>query len=233
MRKKAVLVTGFEPYGGRALNPAYEAMQALDGRTIAGLPVVGRGLPVSFAALKPAISALLEEIDPAAIISLGLSPAEAVIRLERLAVNIVDYDIADNDGRLIVDAVVAPTGAEARFATLPLRAIEQALLEAGIPARLSASAGTFLCNACLYWFLEALETRPNPLPCGFVHLPYMPEQVAELLLAAQADRRLERHRHDALASMELSRIVAAVETVVRHTVALSQTTKQDASGGSA
>jgi pyroglutamyl-peptidase len=218
MRKKAVLVTGFEPYGGRALNPAYEAMRALDGRTIGGVPVVGRGLPVSFAALKPAITALLEEIDPAAVISLGLSPAEAVIRLERLAVNIVDYDIADNDGRLIVDAAVAQPGTAARFSTLPLRAIEQALLDAGIPARLSASAGTFLCNACLYWFLEALETTPDPPPCGFVHLPYMPEQIAELLLAAQADKRLERHRHDTLASMELSRIVAAVEIVAAQTI---------------
>src|SRR5918994_976229 len=204
MRNKAVLVTGFEPYGGRGLNPAYEAMRALDGRTIAGLPVVGRGLPVSFAALKPAISALLEEIDPAAVISLGLSPAEAVIRLERLAVNIVDYDIADNDGTLIADAAVTPAGAEARFATLPLRVIEQALLEAGIPARLSASAGTFLCNACLYWFLEALEKPPTPPPCGFVHLPYLPEQVAKLLLATRADKRIERYRHDELASMELS-----------------------------
>lgn len=226
MRKKPVLVTGFEPYGGRGLNPAYEAMRALDGRTIAGLPIVGRGLPVSFAALKPAITALLYEIDPAAVISLGLAPDEAVIRLERMAVNIVDYDIADNDGFLIADAAVSLEGPEGRLSTLPLRAIEQALLEAGIPAKLSASAGTFLCNACLYWFLEALEKRPNPPPCGFVHVPYVPEQVAKMLSAMRADKRLERHRQDEVASMELSRTVAAVEIAVRLTLAPSRTAMQ-------
>ena len=204
-----VLITGFEPYGGHGRNPSYEAMQALDGRTIEGSAIVGRGLPVSMARLRPALAALLDEREYGAIISLGLQPGASVIHLERNAANLADFDIADNDGFGARDIEVSPGGSAARLATLPLRAIEQAMLAAGIPARLSSSAGTYLCNACLYCCLEAVEARP--VPCGFLHLPCMPEQVAE------AGLKQDRQRAG-MASMELSRIVAGVEIAVRETL---------------
>ena len=151
MADRPFLVTGFEPYGGRGINPAHETMQALDGRVIEGLTVAGRGLPVSLREVRSRLPQLIEEIKPAAVICLGLWPGEATIRLERMGINVVDYEIADNDGSARpAMARWAPTARSARLATLPLRAIEAALLEEGIPARISSTAGTFLCNACLF-----------------------------------------------------------------------------------
>jgi pyroglutamyl-peptidase len=206
-----VLVTGFESYGGHGRNPSFEAMQALDGRVIDGAAIVGRGLPVSMARLRPALATLLDEAEFSAIVSLGLHPGASAILIERTAANLADFDIADNDGIDVHDAEVSPGGPASRLATLPLRAIERAMLAAGIPARLSPSAGTYLCNACLYVCLEAIEARPRPIPCGFLHLPCSPEQVAEA--AVKQDRQ-----RAGLPSMELSRIVAGVEIAVRETV---------------
>jgi pyroglutamyl-peptidase len=218
MATRPVLVTGFEPYGGRGLNPAYETMQALNGRIIEGVPVVGRGLPVSFSGLKSAIANLLDEFDPVAVVNLGLWPGETMVRIERVSVNIADFEIADNEPLIITDGEVTRNGQTARVATLPLRAIERALLEAGIPARLSATAGTFLCNSCLYAFLEAVERRPHQTLCGFLHLPYMPQQVAALLTRLRIEKQLELHQRADFASMELSRMVSGVEIAVRETV---------------
>ena len=204
-----ILITGFEPYGGHGRNPSFEAKQALDGRTVAGAAIVGRGLPVSMARLRPALAALFDEKEYGAIVSLGLQPGASVIHVERSAANVADFDIADNDGLDVTDAELSPGGPAARLATLPLRAIERAMLAAGIPARLSPSAGTYLCNACLYFCLEAVEARP--VPCGFLHFPCMPEQVAEACLEHDRQRA-------GLASMELSRIIAGVEIAVRETV---------------
>jgi len=206
-----ILVTGFEPYGGHGRNPSFEAMQALDGRIIEGVTIVGRKLPVSLARLQPALAALFAEEEFAAVISLGLQPGAPVIHIERSAANVADFDIADNDGVSVTDQPISEHGPAARLATLPLRAIERALLDAGIPARLSASAGTYLCNACLYCCLEAIEASRRPTLCGFLHLPCMPEQVAETLIG-QDSRQAEIRP-----SMELSRMIAGVEIAVSET----------------
>jgi pyroglutamyl-peptidase len=211
-----ILVTGFEPYGGHGRNPSFEAMQALDGRIVEGVTIVGRRLPVSLARLPPALGAILDETEFAAVISLGLQPGAAVIHIERAAANLADFDIADNDGQGVRDQRLSDHGPAARLATLPLRAIEGALLAAGIPARLSPTAGTYLCNACLYCCLEAIEAGGRPTPCGFLHLPCMPEQVAEVL-QGQHTRQV-----DIMPSMEFSRIVTAVEIAIRETVRVLQ-----------
>ena len=219
MPSRPILITGFQPYGGRGLNPAHEAMRKLDGRTIAGRSVVGRGLPVSLAGLRGEIDRLVDDIDPAAVISLGLWPGETAIRIERVAVNIADFEIPDNDGALVVDGLVVDAGPGAHLATLPLRAIEHAILGEGIPARVSATAGTFLCNACLYGFLAALAARRRAVACGFIHVPYLPEQVADLLVSLRKGASLELHQRTDLASMSLDRIVRAIEIAVAETAA--------------
>jgi pyroglutamyl-peptidase len=140
------LIAGFEPYGGRGRNPAGEIATRLDGSEVAGIRVVGRNLPVAVAMLDEIVPAMLAEVDPAVVICLGLCPNEAVIRLERVAINIADFDIPDNDGLVLIDQPIDAGDSAARFATLPLRRIQEALLQAGIPARLSNSAGTYLCN---------------------------------------------------------------------------------------
>jgi pyroglutamyl-peptidase len=167
---------------------------------------------VSFAGLRQRIEDLVRETDPAVVVSLGLWPGEPVIRLERVAVNIADFEIPDNDGMLVVDGLVAAAAPAARVSTLPLRAVERALLQAGVPARLSTTAGTFLCNAALYSALEACES--SGARCGFVHLPYLPEQVASLLAELRKGQSLELHQRADLPSMSLATMVGAVRIVM-------------------
>ncbi|MDA8051302.1 MAG: hypothetical protein M0002_15085 [Rhodospirillales bacterium] len=211
MTSRCALLTGFQPYAGRGINPAYEVMRALDGKRIAGVSIVGRTLPVSYAALRERIAGLLDEWDPIVVLSLGLWPGEPAIRLERLAANLADFEIADNDGRILADELLTPDGAVSLAATLPLRKIEHAMLAEGIPARLSGTAGGFLCNACLYHFLHAAASRPVPPPSGFLHLPYLPAQVAELMAETRREGRLELHQRADLASMDLGLAVRAAE----------------------
>jgi pyroglutamyl-peptidase len=212
------LVTGFEPYGGRSRNPAGEIAAALDGSLIGGIRLVGRGLPVAFATLEEVIPALLAEVDPAVVISLGLCPGEPVIRLERVAINLADFAIPDNDGAVLVDQPLDARGTAARFATLPLRPIQQALLAAGIPARLSSTAGTYICNKVLYRFLGAIERSGKAVPCGFIHLPYLPEQVAGMIAEMQAERSLERRQPANLPSIGLATMTEAVRIALEMTL---------------
>jgi len=174
-KKKVALVTGFEPYGGMGLNPSAEIARRLDGATIAGVPVVGRRLPVDLARLDDALKLAWADIDPVAVILLGLAPGETCIRLERVALNLADFPIPDNAGAKARDTRLARTAGAALWSRLPLRGIEECLLGMGIPARLSESAGTYLCNAAMY---RALSWLPQRVPCGFIHLPLLPAQVA-------------------------------------------------------
>ena len=153
------------------------------------------------------------------MISLGLCPNEPVIRLERVAINVADFAIPDNDGVVLIDRPLDAAGAAARFATLPLRRIQEALLQAGIPARLSNSAGTYLCNKALYRYLGAIEESGRVVPCGFIHLPYMPEQVAGMIAEMQAARSIERNRRPDIPSMSLDLMVEAVRIALAVTLA--------------
>jgi pyroglutamyl-peptidase len=218
MTARVALVTGFEPYGGRGLNPAHEVMRRLDGTEIAGVPVAGRALPVSHRELRGRVDGLLDELDPAAVVALGLAPGAPMLRLERVAINVADFEIPDNEGAFLTDEPVEANAATALKATLPLRRIEAALLESGIPVHVSNSAGTFLCNAALFGFLHGLEARGRAVPCGFIHLPYLPQQVAELLARTRAERRLEREQRADLASMDLETMVRAVRRAIEVTL---------------
>src|SRR4029453_3267618 len=199
-----VLLTAFEPYGGRSLNPSFQTMQALEGRTIGGAEVIGRGLPVSLAPLRRTLARYLDEVRPQAVISVGLWPGEPMIRLERIGINVADFEIADNEGARPGDSMVAQEGSPAKVTTLPLRAIETAVLAEGIPVRISSTAGTFLCNACLYTLLDLLDHggRRN-VPAGFIHVPYAPAQVAQILNDLRTESVLELHQRADLASMAL------------------------------
>jgi pyroglutamyl-peptidase len=218
-RERVVLITGFEPYGGRGRNPAAEIAKALEGQTIEGHRVVGRTLPVSYRGLANRLAGLIEEQNPVVAISLGLWPGEPTIRLERFGLNLADFEIADNDGATLVDEAIEANGASGLFATLPLRAIEQALLAGGIPVKLSSTAGTFLCNATLYSLMRLIERSSPAAVGGFIHVPYMPEQVALMLAENKHERRLELHQRSDLASMELSVQVRAVSIAIATTLA--------------
>jgi pyroglutamyl-peptidase len=205
----SVLLTGFEPFDGGTINPSAEIARALDGRTIGGLRVTGRVYPVSMRRISGAIAAALDETKPGMVVSLGLAGGEPAIRLERVGVNLADFPVADNEGALPKDAKLSPTGPDAFASTLPMREIHAALLQAGIPARLSNSAGTYLCNASLYLTGLMLKERGNGAGFGFIHLPYLPQQAAALLADAKADRDPDKHP-----SMSLDTMMRAVETAI-------------------
>lgn len=211
--RQTVMVTGFEPYGGMRANPAHEAMQRLDGERIEGLTIIGCSLPVSLEELSETAADLLAEHRPAAIVSLGLCPGETVIRIERAGLNLADFPIPDNAGQKLRDEPLTRNGPAARWATWPARRIESALLAAGIPARLSVSAGTYLCNACLYTFLEMLEEAGEPVPYGMLHVPLTPAMAAEKLRSGADDAMT-------LASMEIAMIVEATRIALRETLML-------------
>jgi pyroglutamyl-peptidase len=219
MPEDRALVTGFAPYGGRGRNPSSEIAAGLDGRTVAGMRVVGRQLPVSLAEIGSVLTGLIEELDPRVVISLGLWPGAPLIRIERVALNLADFEIADNVGRLASDEPILGNGATAIYATLPIRKIERRLLDAGIPARISNTAGTFLCNACLYSLISAAAASRRPALCGFMHVPYLPEQVVLLLQEMKTEARMELHQRGDLASMELKVSARAVELALEVSIA--------------
>ena len=213
-----ILVTGFTGYGGRSANPAELIARALDGTTIRGEPVAGHVLPIDFAALQTRIPELIETHAPRAVILLGLWPGEAVIRLERVAANRAQFEIPDAAGRL-VNAEVVAGGPGGYLATLPADRIEAAVRAAGIPCRQSGTAGSFLCNATLYLALhQAARHRPG-MRAGFIHLPYLPAQVAQLLDDLAAEARTELHQRADLASMDLALMRRAVEIAIAETAA--------------
>ncbi len=222
MRRPAALLTGFDPYGGGSANPSTLVARGLDGVEIGGVTVVSRTLPVSLRRLRAEAERLVDDVRPVAVVSTGLWPGEPAIRLERLAVNVADYEIPDNDTAFVTDGQVEAGAAAALPSRLPLRAIEQALLGAGIPARVSSTAGTFLCNATMYTFLQLT----GEAPAGFVHLPYLPEQVAALLASLKAERRLELHQRADLASMSLATMTDALRIVLATTLDATRAAKR-------
>ncbi len=209
-----ILLTGFQPYGGRQLNPSAEIVSALDGTGIDGCTVRGMLLPVSFAAANQPLTNAIIEHRPVLVVSMGLWPGEPVIRLERVAVNRASFEMPDNDGQRLLDDQVEPDGPVARAVTLPVGKIIASLRGKGIPARASDTAGTFLCNTTLYRALGSCERLQTDARCGFVHLPYLPKQVAELLDDLSAEGRLELHQRADLASMSLDMMLEAVRTIL-------------------
>jgi pyroglutamyl-peptidase len=213
-----MLLTGFESYGGRSLNPSEQVVQRLAGTEIGGARVIGHVLPVSYAELGARIARLLEEVRPRAAICLGLWPGAPMLRLERVAVNIADFEIPDNIG-LMTRAPVVEGGAAAYPSTLPIHAIQDRLLAAGIPAQLSGSAGTFLCNALMYHALRHRAEHTLAGPCGFIHLPYLPEQVCALVQQLRESAKVELHQRADLASMALDTQIEGVRLAIEATLA--------------
>lgn len=178
------LVTGFDPFGGEAINPSFEIARALDGETIAGHRVVGAELPTEFARSLPALDALLRKHRPALVIALGQAGGRNAISLERVAVNLIDARIADNAGAQPVDMRIVENAANAYFSTLPVKAMLSALRTANIPAELSQTAGSFVCNHVFYGLMNRLARLRRQVRGGFIHVPFLPEQAQKFPGAA-------------------------------------------------
>lgn len=172
-----VLLTGFAPFGGESVNPSWDAVRALDGERIAGHRAVARCLPVEFGASLRALWAALDELRPALVLCVGQAGGRAQLSLERVAINVDDARIPDNAGAQPVDTPVIAGGPAAYFTGLPIKAMLAGLRAAGVPAEISQTAGTYVCNHVFYGLMHALRERPG-VRGGFVHIPYAPAQAA-------------------------------------------------------
>jgi pyroglutamyl-peptidase len=174
-----VLVTGFEPFGGDAVNPSWEAARALDGAAICGRTVAVRRLPAVFGAAAVALGDAVRELRPELVIAAGLARSRAAISVERVAINVDDASEPDNAGRSPVDQPVVAGGPAAYFAGLPVKAIVADLAAAGIPAEVSQSAGTFVCNHVFYAACHLAAQAYPAMRVGFIHVPPAAGQGAE------------------------------------------------------
>ena len=205
---KTVLVTAFEPFGGEAINPSWEAVCQLDGKVISGAQIVARQLPVVFGQALETLWQAMDELQPQRIIAVGQAGGRSDITVERVAINVDDARIPDNQGNQPVDEPVINDGPAAYFSTLPIKAIVAAVREAGIPASVSQTAGTFTCNHVMYGLLHRLHTSGNPARGGFIHLPYLPEQAVN---------------HPGAPSMAAASVIQALTIAIR----VSLETEQD------
>ena len=172
-----ILLTGFEPFDGDTINPSGEVAKLLDGRLIGDRVVRSVILPVQHEAARAVVAPQLDAPGLVAVVHLGLAGGRARISLERVAVNVMDYSRPDAHGQVLRDVACVEGGPGAYFSTLPLREILAALTAEGIPAAISNTAGTYLCNDTSYTTLHALARRGLTIPAGFVHLPFLPSMV--------------------------------------------------------
>ncbi len=173
-KPRTVLLAGFAPFGGEQVNPSWEAVRQLHGRRIGGHRIVARQLPVEFGTALVALRKAIRETKPSLVLCVGQAGGRAAMSLERVAINVDDARIPDNAGAQPIDTQIIPGGPAAYFTGLPIKAMLAALRAAGIPAEVSQTAGTYVCNHVFYGLMHALRNRR--IRGGFVHIPYSPEQ---------------------------------------------------------
>lgn len=196
-----ILLTGFEPFGTHETNPSQELVKLLDGRRVGSCAVASAVLPVHHREAARHVAALLGELQPVAVVHLGLADGRTRLAVERVALNVMDYRLPDNAGYRAEGEPCVEGGPAAYFATLPLPEIAAALAAEGIPAYVSNTAGTFLCNQTLYQTLHEIATRELTIRAGFVHLPLLPAMVARSGLDQP--------------SMDLPLMLRGIETLLR------------------
>jgi pyroglutamyl-peptidase len=195
---KIVLVTGFSPFGGEATNPSWEIAKALP-KTIGGYRVEAQRVPTEFGKSIAVATKAIDKLKPAIVLCLGQAGGRACMSVERVAINVDDAVIADNASRQPIDTVIEAEGAPAYFSTLPIKAMVAAMNHAEIPAMVSNSAGTFVCNHLLYGVLYHIDERQLKTRAGFMHVPFLPEQAVG---------------RGAIASMSLQSMIEATKVAI-------------------
>ena len=203
MKKKTILLTGFAPFGGESQNPSWDAVKQLQGFTPDDETQVQTiELPCVFHNSLELLRQAIQQWDPVLVIAVGQAGGRSAISLEKVAINYQDARIADNAGKQPLGEPVIAGAPTAYFSSLPLKAIVQNLRQQGIPAEISFSAGTFVCNHVFYGLMQALEHQPQ-VKAGFIHIPYAPEQAA---------------RHPGSASMAISMVVKALRLAIEQSL---------------
>ncbi|WBP90118.1 pyroglutamyl-peptidase I [Kitasatospora cathayae] len=174
-----VLLTGFEPFDGADVNPSWEVARLVAANPPEGLLVTAARLSCVFDRAAEELQTAVREFTPDLVVCLGLWSGRSDICVERVAINIDDARTFDNAGQQPVDRPIVPDGPAAYFSTLPVKECVAAVREAGVPASVSNSAGTFVCNHVFYALMHLLATEHPTIRGGFVHIPALPEQVLD------------------------------------------------------
>lgn len=205
-----VVVTGYEPFGDHERNPTRTIADRLDGATVASHSVVGSVLPVAFERASDELAALIDDYNPELVLCTGLAPGASGIRVERVAINVNNcMGVPDNDGATPRNERIVD-GPDAYFTSIPVPGVVEALLDTGIPARLSNTAGTHLCNNALYSTSHIVETKNLDVAAGFLHVPYTPAQAAE----NARDEESVAGSNDVPPSLPVAHQVQATETAI-------------------
>lgn len=173
-----VLVTGFDPFGGEKINPSIEAVKRLDDK-IAGADIVKVEIPTVFHKSIERLERALEEEKPDITICVGQAGGRNRISVERVAINISDGRIPDNEGYQPIDELIFEDGDTAYFAKLPIKAMVKEMNKRNIPAEVSNTAGTYVCNHLMYGLLYNIHKKYPNMKGGFIHIPFIPEQVID------------------------------------------------------
>ena len=171
-----ILVTGFDPFGGETVNPALEAVKSLPSE-IHGAEVHWVAIPTVFYKAADVLETAIVRYQPNAVLCIGQAGGRASLTPERVAINQDDARIPDNQGNQPIDTPIRLDGQAAYFSTLPIKAMVQAIKEEGLPATVSNTAGTFVCNHLMYQALYLADKKFPHMRAGFMHIPYMTEQV--------------------------------------------------------
>ncbi|WP_313277436.1 pyroglutamyl-peptidase I [Timonella senegalensis] len=175
-----VLLTGFEPFDGASSNPSIDAVELLADEGLPAIDIVGRALPVEFAAGAQRLRELIAQCEPDVVVCVGLASGRNEVSVERVAVNVADARIPDNGGARPVDEELVAGGPAAYFSTLPIKSAVLAARAAGVAAGISNTAGTYVCNAAMYHALDA--TQGSGTRAGFIHVPDVYAQDSALSL---------------------------------------------------
>jgi pyroglutamyl-peptidase len=170
-----ILITGFEAFDGEEINPSQEILKKINDK-FQSVEIIKLVLPTSFEKAPKILEEAVRKNRPDYLISLGQAGGREGISLERVAINLADARICDNDGNRPIDEIIKKDGENAYFSTLPIKYMEEKIKEAGISCHISNTAGTFVCNKVMYQGLYLTKDFPN-MSAGFIHLPYLPSQV--------------------------------------------------------
>ena len=173
-----LLLTGFTPFAGETINPALEAVKHVKPE-ITGMEIVKLEVPTVFGESVRLVAEAIEREQPDFVLSIGQAGGRAAVTPERVAINVDDAGIPDNAGQQPIDVPIFADGENAYFATLPVKAMTDAIRNAGLPSALSNTAGTFVCNHLMYGVLHHLHQNHKSAKAGFIHVPYIPEQTAD------------------------------------------------------
>lgn len=173
-----ILVTGFDPFGGEPINPAIESVKLLP-KEIEGAEIIALEIPTVVHKSLQVIQDAVKKYEPDMVLSIGQAGGRSDITVERIGINIDDCRIKDNEGNQPIDEPIFKDGPAAYFVNLPIKAMVEEIRKIGIPASVSNTAGTFVCNHVTYGVSHMLELEGKGRKSGFIHIPYLPQQVVE------------------------------------------------------